>query len=64
MGNNKLVSELGSVKGSNFEVLRMDGLVYYPDFVEFVCSAYEVLPVLCTYDIIINIISCNLNMLI
>ena len=25
--NNKLVSELGSVKGSNFEVLRMDGLV-------------------------------------
>jgi hypothetical protein len=25
--NDKLVSELGSVKGSNFEVLRMDGLV-------------------------------------
>jgi hypothetical protein len=25
--NDKLVSELGSVKGSSFEVLRMDGLV-------------------------------------
>lgn len=25
--NDKLVSELGSVKGENFEVLRMDGLV-------------------------------------
>ena len=25
--NDKLVGELGSVKGSNFEVVRMDGLV-------------------------------------
>jgi len=25
--NDKLVSELGSVKGSNFEVIRMDGIV-------------------------------------
>lgn len=25
--NDKLVSELGSVKGSSFEVIRMDGLV-------------------------------------
>lgn len=25
--NDKLVSELGSVKGSNFEMVRMDGLV-------------------------------------